>query len=169
MSFWGLCRFASVIYPDTSDSHRGCILSCTMLLFSVKRTSIKCPETDTTTYATFDSSFSILFPRFYQITNTVITNLVINVARIIPFSARKRPMINNPLANCSSFDQSWSSCIIQYGRLFYMERNHRGGQRPPLCTGRRERERERGIPPEERNKRADFTVLFFNYRSRSYG
>lgn len=50
-----------------------------------------------------------------------------------------------------------------------MERNHRGGQRPSLCTGRRERERERGIPPEERNKRADFTVLFFNYRSRSYG
>ena len=43
-----------------------------MLLFSVKRTSIKCPETDTAT------SFSILSPRFYQITNTVITNLVIN-------------------------------------------------------------------------------------------
>lgn len=43
----GLCRFASLIYLDTSRFHRGS-LSCAMLLFSVKRTSIKCPERDTT-------------------------------------------------------------------------------------------------------------------------
>ena len=122
-----------------------------MLLFSVKRTSIKCPEKKIRerSIVPIHSHRAILFARFAKLPTPVIIPYNYNRYAYKPENDEYFSLITRPLIGLG-----W---IIQYAGSLRTERNHRSkGQRHFT-----------EIPFGTNTTGQTVTVFFFNYRSHS--